>query len=367
LRSFFHLLHNWKESRQAPHELGRMQQEEAGILALDDGNLVNRAKVATEVGDLEAATRFWEAALTRYPAFAKTHEAALSILISLKRFDEAEALMLENMQREPRNISYAEGHAKVAQDRGDTAEATRRWAEVRKKFPHSSQAYIQGVNCLIQTGHLDAADGLAKQSSRRFPEVPSSWMQCARVAELRKDWPEALRRWEIADAKFTHTFVDIGIARALTEMGHLEEADARLLQSQRHDPLWPPTAAERARLARLMGNETEEVLRWADARKRFPLLPFGYQEGARRLLEMSRLAEAEEVLVAAIGRFPTEPWPAEDYAEIATRQQNWEAAEARWASVRAKWPDREKAYRLGAQALTALGRTGEAEQLKAAR
>ena len=88
----------WKERRRALRDLGRLQYLDHQVLILDEGNFVNRAKMAMEAGDQTAALQFWQEALMRYPAFAKASHDALPLLIGLERFDEAEALMLEETQ-----------------------------------------------------------------------------------------------------------------------------------------------------------------------------------------------------------------------------------------------------------------------------
>jgi hypothetical protein len=127
----------------------------------------------------------------------------------------------------------------------------------------------------------------------------------------------------------------------------------------------PEIVISLARLANLRGDKEEAVRCWADVRRRFPLLPLGYREGLRQLLDMGRPADAETILLAAIERFPTEVWPRVEYAELAVTQQDWTAAEARWAAVRAAWPGRQDGYLRAAEALTALGRQDEATQLRA--
>jgi hypothetical protein len=104
---------------------------------------------------------------------------------------------------------------------------------------------------------------------------------------------------------------------------------------------------------------------WADSRRRFPLLPFGYQGGFRQLLEMDRLIDAEAVLLAAIDRFPEEAWPRVEHASLAHTRKDWAVASTRWAVVRASWPDRLDGYLRGAEALAALGRPEQAEKLRA--
>ena len=337
----------WKQRRRALRDLDNIQRLEQSILGLDEANPVNRAKVALESGDTGAALQFWREAVARYPNFAKGSRDALTILLGLRLFDEAEALMREGQKRAPRDLYYVDGLARVAEHRGDNEEAIRRWERVRKKFPGAVSGYVRGAVCLERASQLDAAEALIEKAVKRFPGEVVAWIQWASAAEHRHDWPEALRRWEAAGERFPHNQIDLGIAKALEELGRIEEAEKRLRELQRRAPLLPEIVISLARLANLRGDKEEAVRCWADARRRFPLLPAGYREGIRQLLEMGRPAEAETILLAAIDRFPAEAWPRVEYAEIANTQQDWTAAEARWAAVRAAWPGRQDGYLRG--------------------
>jgi tetratricopeptide (TPR) repeat protein len=225
--------------------------------------------------------------------------------------------------------------------------------------------YVHGVICLRRAGRLEAAEELSKKAIQLFPKDIRVWLEWARSAEFRRDWPEALRRWEVVGETFQHVQCDIGLAHALEELGRFEEAEQRLKDAQGRRPLLEVISIALARLANRRGDKEEAVLRWADTRRRFPLLPVGYQEGFRQLVKMGRWADAETLLLAAGGRFPAEAWPAVEYASLAHVRQDWAAAAARWAAVRAGWPDRPDGYLRGAEALVALGRQNEAVQLSA--
>jgi tetratricopeptide (TPR) repeat protein len=194
--------------------------------------------------------------------------------------------------------------------------------------------------------------------------VPWTWTQWAHNAEHRRDWPEALHRWELAEKRFQQKLIDISIPRVLVELGRFDEADTRLREAQSSSPVWPDLAIARARLAKRRGDMEEEALCWADTVRRFPTLPVGYLEGFRHLVEMGRDADAEIVLLAAIDRFSSAEWPTVEYALLASKRQDWAAAETRWTAVRKKWPDRPAGYVRGAEALAALGRQEDAEQLR---
>jgi tetratricopeptide (TPR) repeat protein len=225
--------------------------------------------------------------------------------------------------------------------------------------------YVRGAMCLGLTGQFEAAETLSKQAIKLFPREPQTWIISARIAEHRRDWPAALHRWEVVRDKLDHISSDTGIARSFEGLGRIEEAEAQLKKAQARQPLVPEIASSLARLSNLRGDSEETVTRWADARRRFPLMAFGYREGFRHLVRMGRYEDAEVILLAAIDRFPTEAWPAVEYASLATTRHDWEAAATRWAAARVSWPDRQDGYLRGAEACAALGRQDEAAQLRA--
>jgi tetratricopeptide (TPR) repeat protein len=161
----------WRERRRALRDLKGLQRLDDSVLGLDDTNAVNRAKVALEVGNQAAALQFWNEALARYPSFAKGSRDALTIMLGLRLFDDADALMREGLRRAPHDPFYAEGYAQVAERRGDNEEAILRWTRVRKKCPGSWKGYVQGAICLQRADMLDAADTLIETALKRFPNV----------------------------------------------------------------------------------------------------------------------------------------------------------------------------------------------------
>ena len=334
------------------------------MLALDDANFVQRAKMAVEVGDCAAARHYWDEALVRYPNFAKRSRDALQILLGLESFDEAEALMVEGQRREPREGYYASGYALVAQRRGDLEEAIQRWSRVRRKFPGYWTGFVHAANCLRQTGKLNAADALLKKATERFPRQVEAWWEWAVVAEEREDWEAALRRWETVSDEFNNGYGPVGAAEALEKLGRGEEAEQRLKVAQSRYPLEPGIATALAGLAYRRGDKEAAVLCWADARRRFPKMAGGYQEGIRLLREMGQFANADQVAEAAVDRFPDDAWPIIEYALLAHGRQDWKEAALRWELVRERWPHRREGYELGAEALALLGREAEAAELR---
>jgi tetratricopeptide (TPR) repeat protein len=241
-------LTEWQMRRRALRELKELEQQENSTLALDNGNLVSCAKAAIAAGDRVAAQHYWQEALVRYPAFAKSSHDSLDVLLGLQRFDEAESLMLEGRERF-NDPFYAEGYALVAEHRGDISEAILRWNIVRKTWLGSWMSYVQGVNCLCRADQMDVAEGLAQRAIKRFPDEVRTWLEWARAAECAYDWPEAIRRWEIVCEKFQHVHGDLGVARGLEALGRADDAERRLIGARVRRPLVAEIAIALARLA----------------------------------------------------------------------------------------------------------------------
>jgi predicted Zn-dependent protease len=346
-------------------ELQEMQRLELQLLKLDDNNPLYRAKTALACGDRAQALRYWTEARDRIPELVTTSHDSLDILIGLDRLDEAEALMLEGRRRFPREPYYARGYADIATRRGDHSEAVKRWAAVRKAFRGVWQAYVFGAGSLRALGRPDEAEALLRDGINRFPGEIGCRVEHAKLAEGRKDWPTALQRWKLVSTEFKHPLGVIGVARALRQMGRFDEAEERLAEGRLNYPTLPDFVMEQIYLAQARGTEDAELRSWEVLLERFPLESHGYYGAARRLTEMRKFAEANDVLRRAIARFPQDARPVIEYAELAHHQEDWPEAVLRWEALRTAWPDRSEGYQRGAQALDALGRKEEAAQLRA--
>jgi tetratricopeptide (TPR) repeat protein len=345
-------------------ELLSIQAMENAILATDDNNVLLRAKSSLAAGDREAALKYWTEARRQHPEFVKTSNDTLNILIGLQFLDEAEELMSEGRKRFPRDLYYARGYAQVAAERRDYVEAARRWDVVRKKFPNSWEGYALGAASLKELGQLDEAEALLERAIKLFGKEAHCQLEYSRIAEIRKNWPEALRRWTQVEEQLGHTAGIVGVGRALREMGRLDEAEAKLTFAAFHRPEVYEIVLELARLAQKRGNETAELEHWQTLVRRFPMVQHAYHEYARRLTAMKRNDELDALLLRAVGRFPRDIRPAIQYAAAAHDRQDWLEAERRWRTLRETWPNCPDGYRRGADVLGALKREDEAALLR---
>jgi tetratricopeptide (TPR) repeat protein len=305
-------IREWKERQAAMREMRHLAEEEAQRLVFDDNNPVNLAKIALSLNNSELALTHWRDAVVRVPFFAKTHKDALDILLHLRLYDEAETIMKEGMHLYPAEPHYAGGYAEVAETRRDLPEALARWKQVMKRYPNWWKAHVHYAIMLSATDQPDQADAVLNKAATLFPSEVLVGIEWARNAVRRTDNEMALARWQQVWDQTKHGVADVGIADALMALGRLEEAEQRLIEAKPRSPLAVEVYMKLAHVARQRGDNEEAVRRWDEVKRRFPLLRFGYDGEIRLLGELGRFNEAEQVILQAKERFPSETWPAEE-------------------------------------------------------
>jgi glycosyltransferase involved in cell wall biosynthesis/tetratricopeptide (TPR) repeat protein len=176
------------------------------------------------------------------------------------------------------------------------------------------------------------------------------------------DWQESLRRWRDYRAAYPDDvwgFVKEGIALANT--GATAEAISLIHSIPDHLAGRPELDLALAEIAMSVCNYDQAGAHWQRLRDQHPKLPWGYIGQARLMLEAGKPHQAEELLFAAVTHFPEESSAFVAYARCA--QERGDAAEAlsRWQAVMSAHPDIVWGYVGAADALTAMGRTEEAQ------
>lgn len=150
-------------------------------------------------------------------------------------------------------------------------------------------------------------------------------------------------------------------ADLLLEIDALDEAEALLAEARTRTRITSTQAQQWARTADRRGDRAAAAQRWAEARQRFPAAPGVFSGGAASLAAAGRLEEAESVLGRATRRFPEDPLCHIEYARLAARRGDWEAALKRWTVVRDEL-HHDTGIAGVAEALRGLGRLDEADQ-----
>ena len=176
------------------------------------------------------ARQDWEESYRRWDAVRPRHSAGLigvaRALYKLGRAAEAEAVLADGRYRFPLEPGIAILRASAAQEAGDHAEAMKRWAEVRQRFPFDRAGYVDGSRYLCQQKEWSEADAVGLAAIARFPGQAWPLAEYAMVAHTKRDWPAAAERWAALRAAFPEREDAYQReAEALTESGQSEAAD----------------------------------------------------------------------------------------------------------------------------------------------
>jgi tetratricopeptide (TPR) repeat protein len=290
-------------------------------------------------------------------------EEAFEVLLGLKRYDEADALMQERGKRNRHDRFYLLALAQSAEQRGDMEEALKRWQVARDRVRDTVDTYHGCARCLVALGRLDEAETHWNRAILRSPRNTYSMAGRARISDLRQDWVESLVRWKPLALEYHEPQAYAAYANALIELGRAAEAEAFLEEPSYSLPRALEIARLRAHLAARRGDLPVACDRWALVRATVPSLSEGYHHGAECLAKAERHVEADAVMQSAMQRFPEEAWPVRRFAALAHDRQDWPEAVSRWEALRQRFPEDADGYWRGAEALRGCGRDAEAAAL----
>src|ERR1700722_692974 len=132
---------DWRDRRSALAELEERWGGEEGVLMDQSQNPIYLAKRAVTSDNLVEAASQWERALLLMPNGIVESPDSLDILLGLKRYDEANALMRERQKRFAGDRFCLMGLARTAEARGDIAEALKRWEVVRSRVRNNIEGF----------------------------------------------------------------------------------------------------------------------------------------------------------------------------------------------------------------------------------
>ena len=247
-------LNDWLERRRVFADIRALELQES-YAALDGSNPLHLAKISLQVGDVIEASRRWDQACVSHPVLVRRSPDSITILLGLKRFDEAEALIASCKQEFPGDSHYAEGYSLVPQSRGDIAEALGRWRKAQRRFPAAWRSYVEEAVCLCLLGKAGEADRLLTNAIRMFPEQLHIWIQWGRVSDAQSEWNQSAERWQSVADKFQWPGGIIGKSRALVNLGNPTEALSVLTDAKDKFRSDPDLQQEIARLSKAV-NQT---------------------------------------------------------------------------------------------------------------
>src|SRR5665213_2326623 len=309
------------------------------------------AQLAMRHNDWTEALNCWNNVRLQSPDCVPAYLGVAKALCALKRLDEAGAVLADARKHFPAHADVAIAEARLVHERRDWPSALQHWNFVRERFPDEAQAYFGAGVALWELGRLDEAEGLFGAAWERFPDRPAIATSYARLAQRRRDWSEALRRWESARERFPVA----------------AEADIRLSQTMERFPEHPGAAAARAELAQARNDWPEAWRRWREVHRRFPSiqLPSSMLVRAAKLSpeEKDDIDDIDALIGEARERFPTRSSVAIAYANLAQSRRDLPEALRRWEYIHDRFPDLADGPLGMARTLRDLGRFDEADKL----
>jgi pentatricopeptide repeat protein len=303
--------------------------------------LQERIELAQHRGDW-AGTIMWSEKLRKqFPALPAGYHAAIRGLCRTHRFDEAEELVRDSMDRFPEAPWPYEEGAQLAQTRADWSAAYSRWTALRTRFPANIIAYTGPAQTAQWQGDLALAEKLWAEAEAAFPDQPEPALGHALVPSLgfystASELLESSLRLQEVSNRFPY-FREAYLARTklLRKLGKLEEAAAVISAAATYLPDDLEIALERGRLC---SGPAESIQRFEEIVERFPDAVEGYIALASALAAIRRFADADSLCEAAMQRFPNARQPLLQYATNAMLREDWDDAVDRWANAEARYP-----------------------------
>ena len=309
-------------SNEGEQSTKRKADKEQGTKTLEDfitwGNETIRQKNWGE------AVKCWALMRKKFPEHPRGYFSGAEALKENKKFEAADALVLEGLQKFPKEPELYRQYGAIATRWGKWPEAVKRWALMREKYPQKPHGYFGGARALKEQGFFEAADALALEGLQKFPKEPELYRQYGAIATCQENWPEAVKRWALMREKYPqkpHGYFEG--ARALKEQGFFETADALVLEGLQKFPKEPELYNQYGDIAVRLKNWEEAAKRWALMREKCPQKPHGYLGGTRALKEQGFFEAADSLILDGLEKFPGETDLYLEYLDVAYRQKNY--------------------------------------------
>jgi tetratricopeptide (TPR) repeat protein len=206
------------------------------------------------------------------------------------------------------------------------------------KTPNKSEEYVAMARLFWGARRYDDAEGVLTEAAERFPDTADALIGLSSLAAERGKWDLALQRWENVRRLFPNSSAGfLGVSVALLNLKRWADAERVLAEARLLFPTESGIAIKHAAQATRRCDWATALERWERVRAEFPGLARAHVETGVALYQLNRLAEAEEILAAAVARFADEPRAAAFFAALATRRRDWKEALIRWRAARERF------------------------------
>ncbi len=264
-------------------------------------------KIAMRQKNWPEAIKRWTLMRERCPERPRGYFSGAEALKENGNFKAADALILEGLEKFPREANLYAEYGQVAMYQKDWEEATRRWTLMRERCPNHLWGYLQGSVAFKNQVNFEYAESLILAGIKNFPKEPRLYVEYGDIAMCNENWTEAIRRWTLMREKFPqHPQGYVGGVAALKENEELENAETLLLEGLKKFPKAIGLYVEYGDIAMCRKDWLEAVKRWTLVRKKFPRHLQGYMSGIVALTKIGDFEKAEELALEGLKKFPKE-------------------------------------------------------------
>jgi tetratricopeptide (TPR) repeat protein len=202
-------------------------------------DLRQNARTAQQQKNWPAAERLWRQSLEEDPGDRAAIIGLGNALVYVGKLDEARDLSQALVAEWPEDENGPLLLARLAEERGDTADAISQWRRTLALSPAKTQAMIRLGRLLIGEGDFPGAEECAARLARLAPTNPSGPSLLAEIDEAKGDRAAGLARRKALLASHTQNIQawrDYGIALiAAREFAQCEDLIGKLMAIDRQD------------------------------------------------------------------------------------------------------------------------------------
>ena len=209
------------------------------------------------------AAKYWALMREKYPNHPRGYVGGAIALKERKDFATADTLALEGLKKFPNEAELYIEYGDIAVRQANWAEAVKRWELMREKCPEHPSGFSRGSSALQHLGEFAAADALALEGLKKFPQWRWLYVEYGKSAAHQENWAEATKRWELMREKFPEEQQGyVGGVIALKEQMDFVGADSLALEGLEKFPNEQDLYIEYSDSAIRQNDWAEALKRW---------------------------------------------------------------------------------------------------------
>ena len=318
-----------------------MYKEAVGRFPQNKGLTLQYARTVRRYGTLEAALKAWEAVIAADHGQVEGYLGAAECLAGLGRFDDAQTVLQPAVRLFGDNRAVIEQQARLAHRAREWDTASAAWKAIREKFPNDPSGWFNGVSTLRVAVRGKEAEALAAEGIGRFPDSYDIAFEWALLPQLVQEYENSAGRFAEVVRKFpTQRNARVHLSDALARQRVWEDAEQALKDAEKVLGTGPDFKYARARNAEIVRKWDVALKRWTSLVDDDPRSVQAQLGVIRSLREAGKFEKAQTVADQAFALFPESAEVEIQQGLIANRLRDWPRALAKWAAIKARFPDR---------------------------